>query len=204
MNVALRSLLALMAAGSALSADAASGLERYFPFSSTYNDARITVRASDRAEVELLVQSENPHLPNPTGRDGTRRAYFLNTTTSWRDIAGLFLEFADPLTNLQVATVNLVYETTGGLGFDCYNPTAFGRPLVRLATPTSLTPIPSTSVEHVVDCFTPAPMSAGDSTFDVTTSKPRRLTTLDGTELDVIDIALRKNGANWRTWHIAS
>ena len=119
MNVALRSLLALLAVASA-SVYAASGLERYFPFSSTYNDARITVRASNRAEVELLVQSENPHLPNPTGRDGTRRAYFLNTTTTSRDIAGLFLEFADPLTNLQVATVNLVYETTEGLGFDCF------------------------------------------------------------------------------------
>ena len=203
MNVALRALVVMIASLSVFSADAASGLERYFPYSITYNDARITVRASDRSVVELLLQAENPHLPNPTGRDGTRRSYFLNTTTSSRDIAGLFIEFADPQTNLQVGTVNLVYETTEGLTFDCYNPTAFGRPLVRLATPMSLVPVPSTNVERAFDCFTAAPMSAGDATFDVTTGKPSRLLTLDGSELDVVDVALRKNGANWRTWHFA-
>ena len=180
---------------------AQSGLERYFPFSYRYNDPKITVRANDRATVETLSQSENPHLANGNGNDGTRRSYFLTTLTTARDIAGVFVDFADMRSTTAVRSISVIYVTNDGISFDCYNPTGFGKPLVTLATPMSAAPIPSSTVTWIKHCFTNDASSPGDSSIDVAMAKPRRLTTQDGTEIDVVDIAVKRNGTAWRTWH---
>ena len=79
--------------------NAATGLERYFPFSANYKDPKITVRASDSAAVELLSQSPNPHITAVPGREATMRACFLTTLTTARDIAGIAVDFADTRAN---------------------------------------------------------------------------------------------------------
>ena len=184
-------------------ANAATGLERYFPFSAPYKDPKITVRASDSTAVELLSQSPNPHITGLPGREAVMRAYFLTTLTTARDIVGIAVDFADTRVNTQIRSIGLAYETIDGTRFDCYNPLLFAGPLVTLATPMSTTPVPSNTVEWIRDCFTADAALTANATFDVTMGKPHRIRTLDGTELDIVDIAISKNSSPWRTWQFA-